>query len=238
MRGRYSKVTILFLTIILGFLISVQMKNLNSKNKYASIDDINEYKQRIEKEKAEIENIKSAIDDYKSKIIDFNATKIKDGDITELLKKEIEEYKTVSGFTDVYGAGVTIIIDDATRELIEGENPNWLLVHDMDILNIINDLRVAGAEAISINGQRVLSSTEVSCSGYTIEINGVDYGHPYIIRAIGEPRYLEAAINGPNTTGYWLKEFGIFVEVNTKTYIKIPKYDEDISYKYMTPDNS
>lgn len=233
MRGRYSKVTILFLTIILGFLISVQIKNLNNRDKYASIDDITEYKQIIDKEKAEIENIKSLIDDYKTKINEFSDTKIKDGDITQLLEEEIKEYKTVSGFTDVYGPGVTIIIDDATRELIDGENPNWLLVHDMDVLNIINDLRVAGAEAISINGQRILSSTEISCSGYTIEINGTDYGHPYIIRAIGEPRYLEAAINGPNTTGFWLKEFGIFVEVNTKTYIKIPKYDEDISYKYL-----
>ncbi|WP_432664780.1 DUF881 domain-containing protein [Wukongibacter baidiensis] len=233
MRGRYSRVTILFLTILLGFLISVQIKNLNNRDKYASIDDITEYKQIIEKEEAEIENIKFVIEDYKARINEFSDTKIKDGDISKLLEKEIKEYKTVSGFTDVYGPGVTIIIDDATRELVEGENPNWLLVHDADILNIINDLRVAGAEAISINGQRVLSSTEISCSGYTVEINGVDYGHPYIIRAIGEPRYLEAAINGPNTTGFWLKAFGIFVEVNTKTYIKIPKYDEDISFKYL-----
>lgn len=233
MKGMYSKATILFLTMILGFSISVQIKNLNNRDKYASLDDIYEYKQSIEKEKAEIENIKSVIEEYKTKLNDFTTTNIKDGDITELLEKEIKEYKTASGLTDVYGPGVTIIIDDASRELIDDENPNWLLVHDTDILNIINDLKIAGAEAISINGQRILSSTEVSCSGYTVEINGVDYGQPYIIRAIGEPRYLKAAINGPNTTGYWLKDFGIFVEVNTKTHIKIPKYSEDISYRYL-----
>lgn len=233
MKGIYSKVTIMILTIILGLLVSVQIKNINNKYEYVSLDTIRDYKQNIEKEKAEIENLKSLINDYEMKINEYNSTKIKDGDITKLLEAELKEYETVSGLNDVYGPGVMIIMSDATRELHEGENPNDLLVHDLDVLTIINDLKVAGAEAISINNQRVLSSTGISCSGYTIEVNGVDYGLPFIIKAIGNPSHLQAAIDGPNTTGYWLQEYGIFLEVNTRTYIKVPKFDEDISYKYL-----
>jgi len=232
MNGNYSKVTIFALTIILGFLFSIQIRNMNNKLEYVSLDTIRAYKQNIEKEKAEIESMKSVIEDYEEKINGFKVTE-KKGDITNLLQNEIKEYKKVSGLTDVYGPGVMIIITDGSRELIEGENPNWILVHDVDILNVINELKAAGAEAISVNNQRILSNTEIDCSGYTIEINGRDYGAPYIIKAIGEPAHLEAAINAPNTTGYLLKEFGIFVEVYTRTYIKIPKYDEDISYKYL-----
>lgn len=233
MKGSYSKVTIMILTIILGVLISVQIKNINNKYEYVSLETIRDYKQNIEKEKAEIENLKSLINDYEKKTIEYQTTKLKDGDITKLIESEIKEYETRSGFNDVYGPGVMIIITDASRELMEGENPNDLIVHDIDILTIINDLKVAGAEAISINNQRVLSSTGISCSGYTIEVNGRDYGLPFIIKAIGNPSHLQAAINGPNTTGYWLKEYGIFLEVNTRTYIKVPKFDEDISYKYL-----
>ncbi len=233
MKKIYSKVTIMILTLILGFLISVQIKNINNRYEYVPLETIRDYKQNIEKEKAEIENLKLLIDEYKTKVNDYKNTKIKDGDITNLLEDELKTYKTLSGFNDVYGPGVMIIISDATRELYEGENPNELLVHDLDVLTIINDLKIAGAEAISINNQRVLSSTGISCSGYTIEVNGVDYGLPFIIKAIGNPNHLQAAVDGPNTTGYWLQEYGIFLEVNTRTHIKIPKFDEDISYEYL-----
>jgi uncharacterized protein YlxW (UPF0749 family) len=234
MKKKYLGLNILILTIILGILVSFQIKSKNSKYEYVSLDTISDYKQSIEKENVEIEKMKSQIEEHKNRIKDYETIKTNDGDISKLVNNKIMEFKTVSGLTDVYGPGVMIIITDATRDLIEGEDPNMAIVHDLDILNIINDLKIAGAESISINNQRILSSTEIACSGYTIEINGRDYGLPYIIRAIGDPGHLEAAINGPESTGYLLKEFGIFVEVNTKTYIRIPKYDDDISYKYLT----
>lgn len=228
MKKNYMRLNILILTVILGILISFQYKSINGDYEYVSLDKIQDYKQNLEKEKAEIAQLNTAIDDYKNKIDEFRITKIKDGDITQLLQKEIREYKTVSGLTDVYGPGVIIIIDDATRELYQGENPNDVLVHDVDILNIVNDLKIAGAEAISINKQRVLSSSEIDCSGYTIKINGQEYGHPYVIKAIGDPQHLEAAINAPMAYGYMLKLYGIFVEVNSSTYIKIPKFDDSL----------
>ncbi|SHK38478.1 DUF881 domain-containing protein [Paramaledivibacter caminithermalis] len=225
MKKKYIKLNIFVLTTILGILVSFQVKSINNNQEYVSLDEIRDYKQNLEKEKAEIAQLNTSIEDYKNKIEQFRLSKIRDGDITKLLKEEIKEYKTISGFTDVYGPGVIIIMDDATRELYEGENPNDVLVHDVDVLNIVNDLKAAGAEAISINGQRVLSNSEIDCSGYTIKINGKEYGHPFIIKAIGEPQHLEAAINAPMTYGYMLKTYGIFIEVNPSTYVKVPKYD-------------
>lgn len=231
MKKSYIRLNILILTVVLGILISFQVKSMTGNYEYVSLEEIQDYKKNLEKEKAEISNLNTVIEEYKNKIDQFRVTKIKDGDITELLYKEITEYKTISGFTDVYGPGVIIIIDDATRELYEGENPNDVLVHDVDILNIVNDLKAAGAEAISINKQRVLSSSEIDCSGYTIKINGQEYGHPFVIKAIGDPEHLEAAINAPMAYGYMLKLYGIFVEVNSSTYIKIPKFDASLINK-------
>ncbi|SKC78810.1 DUF881 domain-containing protein [Maledivibacter halophilus] len=233
MKKSYSRLNIIILTIILGLLISLLIRSIEEKNVHVSLEEVRDYKQSLENEKAEIENLKSVISATKDKINNFNMTKIKDGDITKLLQEEVNEYKTLAGSTDVYGPGVIVIIDDASRELYEGENPNNVLVHNIDVLNIVNDLKAAGAEAISINNQRIISSTEIDCSGYTIEINGVDYGHPFIIKAIGEPAHLEAAINAPMAYGHDLRlVYGIFIEVNPSAYIKIPKYEGSILYKY------
>ncbi|MCT4563783.1 MAG: DUF881 domain-containing protein [Maledivibacter sp.] len=231
MEKNYVRLNILILTVILGILISFQFKSMNGDYEYVSLNEIQDFKKSLEKEKAEIIKLKTVIEDRKNKINEFRLTKIKDGDITELLYREINDYKTISGLTDVYGPGVVVIMDDATRELYEGEDAADVLVHDVDVLNIVNDLKSAGAEAISINKQRVISTSEIDCSGYTIRINGEEYGHPFVIRAIGDPQHLEAAINAPMAYGYMLKLYGIFVEVNSSTYIKIPKYDMDLMNK-------
>ncbi|MDK2918219.1 MAG: hypothetical protein PWQ37_952 [Candidatus Petromonas sp.] len=229
----FSKLNILLLTIILGIAISFQIKNLNPKYKYVPLKVIYDYKKVIQKEKAEINNLRPLIESYKEKIQAYETAKDKDGDITSLLKNEISQFKTISGFTDVQGPGIILIIDDGSRKLYEGEDPNNIIVHNIDILNIINDLKVAGAEAISINGQRVLSNSEIDCNGPTIKINGQLFAQPFIVKAIGEPKHLEAAIKAPGTYGNLLKEVGLFIEVNTSINIRIPKYSEDLTFDFL-----
>lgn len=233
MYSNLARLNIFLLTVLLGITISLQIKNLNNKYEYVPLKVIHDYKKAIEKENAEIDNLKDVIANYNEKIKEFENVKIREGDITKLLKTELIELKTISGFTDVEGPGIIIIMDDGSRELYEGEDPNVLIVHNVDVLNIINDLKNAGAEAISINNQRVLSISEIDCSGYTIKINGREYAQPFIIKAIGEPKHLEAAIKAPGTYGNLLKEIGLFIEVNTSVSITIPKYSEDISYDYL-----
>jgi len=101
---------------------------------------------------------------------------------------------------------------------------------------IINDLRAAGAEAISINNQRVLSTSEIKCGGPIIRINGRSVGSPFYIKAIGDPKLLSAAINAPNTYGYALKTIDqIVIETTVEDNIVIPAYNGDFDFKYAKP---
>lgn len=77
-----------------------------------------------------------------------------------------------------------VTVADSGKILEPGVNPNLYLVHDEDILKVVNELRAAGAEAISINGQRLIANSEIICSGPTIRVNRRPLAPPFVIKAL------------------------------------------------------
>lgn len=142
----------------------------------------------------------------------------------EILKRELVELEALAGKRDLCGPGVVIILKDGERELLSGESANNLLVHDGDLQQIVYDLRNAGAEAISINDERIiLGSSEIICVGPVILVNRKHLAPPYIIKAIGDRRVLEATMNASGSFLDILKGYGLSVEINTSKYLEIKK---------------
>ena len=154
----------------------------------------------------------------------------------ELAKKE-EEIKAgnkIIGLDEVTGPGITITLSDSKLDINSVLDPNSLIVHDGDILSVINELKNAGAEAISINDQRMVPTTGIICGGNIIDINKEKVGAPFEIKAIGLPEQL-AGLNRPG--GYLNKlkeEYSIGVELKKSNSITIPKYTGVLTYKYAT----
>ena len=187
----------------------------------------------IEKEVEELE-IMIASKEEQIKILE----NITDGDenIIDILKNELEKNKAVAGFEKVKGPGIIIRMEDNMMEGAFGEEYDLDIIHDADVLRIINDLRGAGAEAISINEQRVLSMSEIKCGGPIIRINGKSVGTPFYIKAIGDPKLLNAAINAPNTYAYALKTIDqINIETTVEDNIIIPAYGGRFNFRYAKP---
>lgn len=226
-----KRLFVLFLTF--GLLITVQVRILSSGVKHVGVENIHEIAQAVEKEKAEIEQLQNSLADYKNQIELYN----QQGDDTELLRQldlKRKNLETYLNYTDVAGPGVIVIVDDAERDAAEGENVNNLIVHDTDINIIVQELRAAGAEAMSINDTRIVyDDTEIICVGPTVKINGEQMASPYIIKAIGNRKYLEAAITSPDSYADFLTEFGLFVEVNTSISVEIGKYEGRLDALYM-----
>ena len=150
----------------------------------------------------------------------------------EEAKNQINDGNKMIGLTEVKGEGVIITVADSDIDVNTVLNPNDLLVHDSDILKIVNELKNAGAEAISINGQRVIVTTPIICGGNIININGERIGSPFEIKAIGSPEAL-ANLSRP---GGWLnkmKERGIKIDLKKMNYIDIPKYSGVLNFKYL-----
>jgi uncharacterized protein YlxW (UPF0749 family) len=234
MKLNISKFNVLVLCMLLGILISLQFKSLKGEYQYVPLKTIYDYKLSIEREKKEIENLQQVLHNRTERVEEYEGVTKEGGIFKETMLEELKNYKLISGFMDVAGPGIVLIVDDGKRELEEGEHPNEILVHDIDILNLVNDLKNAGAEAISINGQRLLSNSEISCAGHTIRINDQVFAQPFIIKAIGEPKTLEASLIAPGTYGFFLKDIiGLYVEVNTGMNIDIPKYSEEINFRHL-----
>ena len=141
------------------------------------------------------------------------------------------------GLSEVTGNGLIITIDDNQDISLNNwlADPNLLLVHDTDLISVVNELKNAGAEAISINEQRLITTSAIECDGNIIKVNGEKVGAPFTIKAIGLP---EVLINVDRFGGYldYLRDtryLKVSVERMTdKKTITIPKYTGIIKFQY------
>jgi uncharacterized protein YlxW (UPF0749 family) len=118
--------------------------------------------------------------------------------ILTALNQQLEAGRLAMGLTDVQGPGIVMTLEDSTLRTEAGPNAEPFLVHDYDLWPVLNELRSAGAEAISVNGQRVIGSTAIRCAGAILQVNGVPVTSPFEIRAIGDPKTLAGALTIPN----------------------------------------
>lgn len=137
--------------------------------------------------------------------------------LSTVLQKQIDDLRIRAGVTPVKGPGIFIVLDD-TGIKSSPLDPDTLLriVHDSDLLTLVNELHSAGAEAIDINGQRVVGSTAIRCAGPVIQVNGTQVAAPFQITAIGNMDTLYGAVNLPNGPFDWLRPMGIRVEVTKR----------------------
>lgn len=210
-----KKKMIILGAFILGIFISTYIKSLDPTKVYITLSQTENIESEIENTKKEIKHLKEVLKSNKKTLNEYKEAKENGNEsIQTLMKKELEEVKELSGYSTVTGPGITVTMKDSDRELKDGQNPNDLIIHDIDILRVLNDLKKAGAKAISINGERVLSTSKIKCSGATITVNDTTYGQPFIIKAIGDIDLLSAAINSPESYAKSLKEiYGINIKI-------------------------
>ncbi|MBN2897189.1 MAG: DUF881 domain-containing protein [Clostridia bacterium] len=221
--NRKQKITSILL-MMLTLLLVFQYKVFQNSAKYVGLSDIARLQSELTKAKAEVDVLREQVNE-KEGAVSLLADASEEDSLEDLLYETKSTLELVSGLTAVTGEGVIVLVTDGERELLANENPNNLMVHDVDIRNIVDDLRNSGAEAISINGQRIVfGETKIYCTGPTVKINDDVFSQPFIIKAIGDRYFLEASVNAPGQYGYILKQWGIFVEVNTSVNIEIPAY--------------
>lgn len=223
MKKPASRYILFIVFILLGMVTAWQLKStLNARKATASSAlNANILREQIAELRLEIDELRTAIDEniaLQNDIIKEYIALQND----DQLSREWEIIKLHTGLVGVEGAGITITLDDApVRE--PGMPPSWFIIHDYDIRTILNELKTAGAQAIAINGERVVPMSEQICAGPTIIINDNRYPVPYIIEAIGEPDGLYEAMSTSNKVAE-LKEFNILVDIKKSDKIRISKF--------------
>lgn len=115
---------------------------------------------------------------------------------TKALNDSLQEVKILAGLTELEGPGIRVEMRDSKKPA-SGIFPADLIIHDVDVLKVVNELWNAGAEAIAVNNHRVVGGTSFRCVGSVILVDNVRIASPVIIRAIGDPATLQGALELP-----------------------------------------
>lgn len=216
--------------LTLGICVQIRtVENSNSKvsNNYQENNlraEVLKYKEKYDNKYNELEKAEKELEEKREDSTKNNS---------ELVEKEekIKAGNKVIGLTEVTGPGVIVTLSDSKKDASSVLNPSTLLVHDVDILGVVNELKNAGAEAISINEQRIVPTTGISCGGNIIDINSEKVGVPFVIKAIGLPEQL-AGLSRPGGYLELLRNASVGAELKKSNSITIPKYTGVINYDY------
>lgn len=195
-----GKVTLVIMIAISCFVLSLVMCmqfKIVIQTDIASIETM-----RTDELKSELANLKQlykeAGEQYqekKSRLDEYIEKEQSEEEAEKLIKKELEQANMYLGKTDVNGEGIKIIVKNIDEEIIRNENIRQ--IDNEDLLIIVEYLKLAGAEAISINGERITNMTEiVYINNSIIFINQQRILAPYEIKAIGNPTNLESTLLG------------------------------------------
>ena len=152
-------------------------------------------------------------------------------------QEEIKNNNMLLGLSEVKGEGLRIVIADNNTGTLKNESEaldlSSQVVHYDDLIEVINALNNAGAEAISINGQRIIQTTAITCEGNVIKINGQKVSSPFTIKAIGSQGLLYGSLTMIGGYLYILDEAGVIVETTQMDNLTVEKYSGVINYKYV-----
>ena len=152
-------------------------------------------------------------------------------------QEEIKNNNMLLGLSEVKGEGLQIVIADNNTGTLKNESEaldlSSQVVHYDDLIEVINALNNAGAEAISINGQRIIQTTAITCEGNVIKINGQKVSAPFTIKAIGSQGLLYGSLTMIGGYLYILDEAGVIVETTQMDNLTVEKYSGVINYKYV-----
>lgn len=216
--------------IILGVMLAWQYKSINYNRNLASFQNKRTEELMADLIKLQNENkeLRSRLQELKEENLKYEKYKTGSDQTAELLRNAVEKARIFAGLVDVKGKGLIVTLD----------NNEFATVHDEDIFDVINELRAAGAQAISVNEERIVAMSEVRQAGNYILINGKQMEAPFVIKAISDPGELERSLTIIDGVVERLKDWQLKVTLKKSDEIIIPKVRDDgtvIKTDMLTP---
>lgn len=235
MKNRGAKTTIFAVCILLGFLLALQFKSVRIHKQESTVPSrTEELTGLLIEEQKRNEALTLQLDQYKEENELFRMEAEESGGYAAILGEKLARAEILSGQRAVHGKGITITLSDSTAQNT-GVDENAFVVHDTDLLRVINELRASGAEAISLNGERILATSEIRCAGPVVSVNNRRYNIPFVISAIGDPDIMEAALKMRGGVVDELLTFQIQVEIVKHEDITIDALRHDVTFQYARP---
>ncbi|MDD4327463.1 MAG: DUF881 domain-containing protein [Eubacteriales bacterium] len=182
-----GKFLMFIIMLFLGLIISIQVKaiELNKQKTESAKSDIAYYTNLLNIEKEYTVKTTAELEVLREKKNELLEKALIDSGYTTMFET-LQKINRIAGFTEVSGTGVKVILDD---QLVDDPRYPALTsaIHDSDIRQVVDIMRSGGAIAIAVNGERVVSTSELTCNGPTVQINKRKYPVPYVITCVGDP---------------------------------------------------
>ena len=216
------------MALLLVCVMFMQFKVVNETD-IAQIESMreDELEEAVTEWKEKYEEAYEKLLDTNNKINEYNEKMQSNAETKELINKELTESKRIFGLTSVEGEGIIVTLTDTDELAYDAD----------DLLELVNELRAAGAEAISINEERIVNISDiVNITSSIIKVNSKNISSPYVIKAIGDKTYLKSAITIKN--GYYdMKQKSDYeIKIEEKTNIEINNYSKSVNLKYIEID--
>ncbi len=237
MKKRQTEIILFIMCLLLTIGICVQINTINNAT-IGSGKTIaqNELKDEVLKTGEKYKRTTEELEKSQKELEGLIESISKEDDGSGSYSQRLEKLNNILGYNSLKGPGIIIKIEDAdvNSNIL---NVSDYLVHDKDLLQIVNALINAGAEAIDINGQRIVFNSGITCIGNVIKINDEKVGTPYVISAIGLSEKLYGALTMPGGYLSLLKDtYGLKVKVERSNSVQVEKYTGVYKFEHATID--
>ena len=222
---------IILVGVIMGLMLTIQFRATQQFKLNVPVQRAKELTTLLEKVRVDRQDLKVKVEKLRADL-----DQAAQGPHLSDQKSKLETARIEAGVSKVAGKGVEVTLNDSNVALQPDENPNLYVLHDEDVLKVLNELKASGAEAISINDQRLLATSEVRCVGPTILVNKTKrLAPPFVIYAIGDPVTMETSLRMRGGVIESLKVWGIQVNVKQQDRVVVPAYSGAVSYEFAQP---
>lgn len=223
-KSLYASIAVV--ALVIGILLAFQFRTNRYIEQGVPADRAQELVVELRQLDQDIAKLKVEINDLETKLEQADKGQ---SQATSAIKDELDKVRLSAGFVTVAGPGVEVTLDNPA----EGKrNSTLFIIRDEDLLRLVNELRAAGAEAMSINGERIISTSEIRLAGSFINVNLNRVVPPYHVLAVGNPEKLRSALEISGGLAEYLRDLGIQVRVQTHGLVTVPGYAGEINIKY------
>ena len=226
------------LAVIVGVVLAVQISSTAGSDQGGLVpySKLKDYEVALSETREEKEDALEELTILQERLAAIEREMAAEDAVIEGLLSDTEKYRLLTGAVDVRGPGITITIKDPVITDEYQDDISVITYHYEELLSLVNKLKEAGAEAISINDHRIVQTTEISLAGQNININGSAKAPPYHIKAIGNPTTMENALTIRGGIIETLKKtYNLTVELQSEENIVIPRYSGVINFRYAKP---
>ncbi|MCR5481825.1 MAG: DUF881 domain-containing protein [Clostridia bacterium] len=223
------------LAILIGIVLAIQIQTTSGSDQggLVPLAKLKGYEAELKKARDERESAMARYVELEEKLTSIEKEKAEEDTFVKNLVDEIEKNRMAAGLVDVMGPGVIVTINDPKNVDEYQEDFSVITFNYELLLSLVNKMKEAGAEAVSINEQRIVPTTEISLAGSHININGTATAPPYTVKAIGNPETLKNALNIRGGVIQDMKlKYGLTVGLLAKDEMTIPRYAGVIEFKY------